>query len=460
MDQSFIKILATHESGNPTLQLLLELDITSKTKKEDGQKSILSTLLPDDISEEKSESSIFINGLMYDPVGSRLLETIVTFVPGKTFKQIYRAHFKDRIAGLARNEIASYVVSKVLARLSREDLEEAVTAILPQITGLIERNRTVIVKILIERCHARGAPTAQLTEAISAAYGSDPSDLILKLACISDLPALTATVLPPPAKQEEEGTVVLPPQIPKPAPAQLHGSLLSQSMLAIPGAPTDLIQASILAQSPATLHTLSLFTPTSHILQAALLPTPSNLTFRRKLIATLLTPSTPAPEPILSLANSNIGTHILDSLLLSAPTLFMFVERIGSTLLADENNLRNSFTGRIVWRNWSMDLYKRRPSEWVSVLKTTTAAPVPVTAATPTTSEPKAEFSTAPISAAEARKTKLARKKMKTQPQTVSKPADEGKSAIQLARERFAEKKAMQERMKNSKGTGANGIAA
>ena len=49
---------------------------------------------------------------------------------------------------------------------------------------------------------------------------------------------------------------------------------------------------------------------------------------------------------------------------------------------------------------------------------------------------------------------------MKAQPQTASKPADEGKSAIQLARERFAEKKAMQERMKNSKGTGANGIAA
>ena len=460
MDQSFIKILATHESGNPTLQLLLELDITSKTKKEEGQKSILTTLLPDDISDEKSESSIFINGLMYDAVGSRLLETIVTFVPGKTFKQIYRAHFKDRIAGLARNEIASYVVAKVLSRLSREDLEEAVTAILPQILGLIERNRTVIVKILIERCHARGAPTTQLTDAISTAFGSEPNELILKMACVSDLPALTATVLPPPSKQEEDGTTAPLPQIPRPAPAQLHGSLLAQSMLAIPGPPSALIQTSLLAQNPATLHTLSLFTPTSHILQAALLPTPNNLTCRRKLIATLLTPSLPAPEPILALANSNIGTHILDSLLLSAPTLFMFAERIGAALLSAETTLRNSFTGRIVWRNWSMDLYKRRPSEWVSTLKTPATPSAPVTSETPSTMEPKAEFSTAPISAAEARKTKLARKKMKAQPQTVSKPADEGKSAIQLARERFAEKKAMQERMKSSKGTGANGIAA
>merc|ERR1719262_1230232 len=63
--------------------------------------TIISALLPDDITAEKSESQTFINGILYDAIGSRLLETICTFAPGKLFKQIYRTIFKDRIAAVA-----------------------------------------------------------------------------------------------------------------------------------------------------------------------------------------------------------------------------------------------------------------------------------------------------------------------------------------------------------------------
>ena len=67
-------------------------------------------MLPDPIETEGSKSAIFLNGLVYEAIGSRLLETLVTYAPGKLFKQIYRAIFKDRIGSLARNEIASYIV--------------------------------------------------------------------------------------------------------------------------------------------------------------------------------------------------------------------------------------------------------------------------------------------------------------------------------------------------------------
>ncbi|KAH8592295.1 armadillo-type protein [Bisporella sp. PMI_857] len=479
MDESFIKILATHESGNPTLQLLLELDLASKTKKAEGQKSIISVLLPDDITNENSQSAILINGLMYDPVGSRLLEAIVTFVPGKTFKQIYRTIFKDRIASLARNEIASYVAIKVLTRLSKEDLEECVTAMLPHISGLIERKRTIPIKTLIERCHARSIDTNPLTEAIGTAYGSDPSTLLLNMACIIDLPALTTTVLPRTTTDDNQA-----PPNPTTSPEQLHGSLLAQSLLHIPGPPSVLMHNAILALPSSTLHTLALYTPTAHILQAALHPLLTPLPSRRKLISAILCPSESVPSPVITLSSSNVGTHILDSLLLNAPSLFLFAERISASLLGHEEQLRNSWTGRIVWRNWSCDLLKRRRSEWVSWAKSLQPTPPPPLsiAATQPGNAPigmlskeeveiakggRKEFSTAPITPAEARKAKKEKKKLKSAQQVqqekraeVTTPATNGKTALQLARERFAEEKKRKERMKASKGTGANGIMA
>jgi nucleolar protein 9 len=388
MDTSFIRVLATHPTGNPSLQLLLELELTNPNSKKgsnSSEKTIISALLPDDIASEGSESTVFINGILYDPIGSRLLETICTHAPGKLFKQIYRVVFKERIASLARNEISSYVVVKVLNRLSKEDLEEAVESILPQINGLISRCRTTVVKTLLERCHARGADTSELTKAVASSYDSDPKTVILKMACIDDINYLSSQLLPNPPvvdlPSEPEAEPQPPKPVPKSTPQQLHGSLLAQSMLAIPGSACTLIQDGLLNLPPKALLTLALWTTTSHIMQASLVPISnsfsssppqsSNLTFRRKLLNSLLS----ADDAVSLLAQSSVGTHILDSILLSAPTLLSIIERIALILSTLESELRESFTGRIVWRNWSMDLFGRKRGEWVKKVQGNSSSP-------------------------------------------------------------------------------------
>ncbi|KAM3081254.1 Nucleolar protein 9 [Clarireedia jacksonii] len=382
MDRSFIQVLVAHPTGNPCLQLLLELELTNPSTKKGNnsdQKTIISTLLPDDITAEGSQSAVFVNGNVYDQIGSRLLETLVTHCPGKLFKQIYRAVFKDRIASLARNEISSYVVIRVLNRLSKEDLEEALGNILPQVEGLVSRNRTAIIKTLLERCKVRGASTEALTNSIFAAYGSDRSTLVLKMADIS-LDTLTAATAPPPSSDNSDAPTPVVIQ-PKPTPSQIHGSLLAQAMLKIPGPPAQLIQNSLLTLPTSTILSLCLYSTTTHIIQTSLLPsplnTPSNLLFRRKLINTIIsspTASTPSTQPpIITLSLSSAGTHILDSILhttttptsTSSASLFSLCERIAMSLVPYESVLRDSWTGRIVWRNWSMDLFKRRRAEWV-----------------------------------------------------------------------------------------------
>ena len=445
MDESFIKVLATHPTGNPTLQLLLELELSTKSSTPQ-RKTLISTLLPDDLAIPNSQSQVFINGLIYDPIGSRLLETLVTYTPGKLFKSIYRSTFKDRIPNLARNEIAAYVVIKVLNRLSKEDLLECLEQITPHISGLIDRQRTVVVKTLLERCHVRGIDTNGLTQMISTAYGSDPENRLLKMACIDKMDVLTAALFPP----SEPDTEKTAPQIPKPTPTQMHGSYLAQCMLKIPGPPQDLIQESLLALPSETLQILALWTPTSHILQAALLPSSStpNQTFRRKLINTFTTTTPHFPSPLLALASSTSGTHILDSLLNSSGTLLSLIERLATTLCTHENELRESFTGRIVWRNWSLDLFKRRRGEWVKKIQS--GAPENVGAGGDKSKTFKAGVKGG----------KLGRGATKNTHKTTGAAR---KTAIEMARERFAESKrakeiGTEERTVDSKGNGRKGI--
>ncbi|KAH9213662.1 armadillo-type protein [Leptodontidium sp. 2 PMI_412] len=467
MDTTFIHILATHPTGNPTLQLLLELELTNPNSKKvvnASKKTIISALLPDDITAEKSESQTFINGILYDAIGSRLLETIVTFAPGKLFKQIYRTIFKDRIAAVARNEISSYVAIKVFNRLSKEDLEEAVEAIIPQIEGLVQRNRTVILKTLLERCHARGADTKGLVDAIAASYDPKTSNVLLKMSCIDDIANLITSTQQTPESESA------PAQQTKPSASQLHGSLLAQSMLSIPGPPAQLIQDSLLSLPPQILLALSIYTTTSHIIQSALLPTVSNtIPFRRKLInALLFPPSSDESPPVLTLALSPTGSHVLDALLSStaSPTsltsntasvpLFSLTERIASILLSHESQLRDSWTGRIVLRNWSLDLFKRRRGDWVKKIKEASLEKMRALPSTTLTStefqingdenengndeDGNGETKQPKVSAPGMGKKNRKDRKMA---KNAAKAAAQGpqKSAIQLAREKFAKGK-------------------
>lgn len=480
MDTSFIRILATHPVGNPTLQLLLEIELTNPNNKKGTnatEKTIISALLPDDMITEGSESAVFINGILYDAIGSRLLETICTFAPGKLFKTIYRTTFKPRIAALARNEISSYPTIRVLARLSKEDLEEAIEQIIPQIEDLVKRNRTVVIKTLFERCHARGADIAALTAALNGAYGLDPESLVLKMACIDDVAFLIAsTTFSTSSTTETEANKKPPPKL-TPTPAQTHGSVLAQTLLSIPGAPASLVQYSLLALPHETLLALALYTTTTHILQSALAPTPSNtVPFRRKLINALLFPTSPTSadtdSPILTLSLNPSGSHILDALLTSTTTsatstgsspLFQLTERIALSLIANEFTIRESFTGRIVWRNWSLDLFKRERGKWVNKLKS--AAPLASSIAYPTANK-DVDDEDSKHTPAHPRKRNRPDKKERdvmavatsNAPASSQKPAaGGGKSAIQLAREKFAATKVLKAQGGGKgRGTGAN----
>ncbi|KAE8382601.1 hypothetical protein BDV26DRAFT_277957 [Aspergillus bertholletiae] len=357
LDDTYLRALATHPVGNPVLQVLVSLELShfGKSSAKDPN-SITRRLIPDENFEEGSETTSFVRGLLYDPVGSRLLETIVRCMPGKAFKGLYKNFIRDQITSLARNITAGYVVLRVLERLGKDDLKEAMERIVPQVPSLLERSRMVVPKVLIERCLVRGVDTAPLARALEEAYDKDPArrlEQILRLESTAQ-------------EETEESEQKL--RAPNVASSQsstgekLHGSLLAQTMLTAPGPISGLIYSSLLAQSSESLVKIAKDPTASRVLQQALTVSTSTPQFRRQLAPRFT-------SHLHELALDSSGSHVVDTLWPATKDIFFIKERMAQELTQHEMELRDSFVGRAVWRNWAMDLYKRRRGEWAAKAK-------------------------------------------------------------------------------------------
>ena len=352
LNTTYLQALATHPTGNPVLQLLLELEFSRSGKsKAHYDSSIFRKLVPDGPLLEGTNSASFIKGLLYDPVGSRLLETIVQYAPGKQFKVLYKAMFHESLRNLVKNDLASYVVIRILERLSHDDLQHAVAQICPQIPLLIERSRTSIIKILIERCHVRQVDTQPITDAIKAGCnGSDPKEFFSMLKIGNGGTEGMSQARKSRIEAQDSG--------------RLHASLMVQAMVNAPGPLRDLVMCNILSMNDLSLLAMAQDRAATHVLQGALSCDGQTKPVRRKLVQHFI-------GHVEELALDPIASHVVDALWQATEDLFFIRETIAEELQRSETALRDSFSGRAVWRNWRMDLFKRRRVDWIAEAKGT-----------------------------------------------------------------------------------------
>lgn len=366
LDDTYLRMLATHPLGNPVLQVLLALELTvmGKSRGKDSN-SLIRKFVPDEEDlQEGSASREFLVHLLYDPVGSRLLETIIRHAPGKMFKGLFRGLFRDQVGSFARNEIAAYVIVRVLERVSKEDLESVMEAILKEIPALVERSRLVVIRVMIERGLVRGANLDPLANALESAYGEDPKLRLEKMLYIET--DENDTKESERRNDEKKGPVGFHSDIKSPQQKQaekVHGSLLAQVILTVPGSLSSMIQQSLLSIDP-TAHLIPLATQatTSHVLQRALTAPTSTTAFRRQFTNRFT-------GHVANLAVDTSGSHVVDTLWTATRDLIFMKQRFADELVRSEHILRDSFVGRAVWRNWSLDLYKRRRGQWMAIAK-------------------------------------------------------------------------------------------
>ena len=362
MDSTALRVLATHPTGNPVLQLLLELDISLDAKAEGDSKdmALLWRLLPGapgSLKEPSSPAHEFVNSMLYDSIGSRLLETLLTHCPGKVFKALWRFNLGDRIQSLVRNDIACYPAIRMLNRVGKEELVASVHKILPEVPKLVSLSRYNVLKALFERCQVREAKEEinSLMNALVKAINPDKKKLVPKL-CI-------------PPEEEKEAKKGQESMLKSQSVILSHGCHLTTTLLSIPGAPASAIQTSLQALPPDLLLYLATSSaPSAHVLMGAFASPAQNKVFHKAVVAALV-PKT------MELALSPSGSQVLNAIVtipsraegISLP--FHLKEQILTRLSEHEQELRDSFEGRRVWRAWKGDLWKTRRTEWIEWAK-------------------------------------------------------------------------------------------
>ncbi|RDA85228.1 hypothetical protein CP532_3276 [Ophiocordyceps camponoti-leonardi (nom. inval.)] len=369
LDASGLALLARHPIGNPTLQLLLTLDMVrdkSEAKSDDARPSLLHRLLPGapaSLADASAEASQLVAGMMYDQIGSRLVETLVTHCPGKVFKPLNHNIFLPRIEAFVRNDISSYPAIKVLARLGKDDLVEAVNKIAPTVPQLVARSRFNVLKTLFERCAVRGASseTKKLMKGLREGCGSEPADLVVTL-CRMGAGDDDKTKSEAADKADHNEYAI-----------QSHGAQLLSALLAIPG-PAKGVHEALSAVGTETLLRLAKTSMLTVTLLTDALSTPSaNSVFQKTLVGAMT-------NHVSDLASSQFGHNLIKAIIgvpckgkdLSVPLHMKEVMMQG--LGACESLLRESWMGRSVWRSWRGDLWKRRPGSWKAWAREVTSA--------------------------------------------------------------------------------------
>ncbi|KAL7960662.1 armadillo-type protein [Trichoderma compactum] len=391
MDATGIQVLAKHPIGNPILQLILELDLTlnkgepkgEDAKADDASPSLLQLLLPDaprSLSDGSSAASEFVNGMIYDQIGSRLIETLVAHAPGKIFKALNQNIFLPRIQGYVRNDISCYPAIKVLQRLGKDDLAKAVDQIAPTIPQLVSKARYNVLSTLFERCAARNIndEIKKLMKGLKEGCGSQPADLVMALCSFSA------------SEEEEKKKKKDVAHVTKNEYAvQSHGANLLTTLLSISG-PSKGVQESILAlPSDLVLRLANTSLPTVTVLTTAVNTPSTNSIFQKSLINTLM-------PHIPDLATSQYGHNLINAIAeipskgkdWSIPQHMK--DRIMAALGAHESQLRESWMGRSVWRTWKGDVWKTRRFDWKSWMKELDETKAPAAAAPKNKGEAKA----------------------------------------------------------------------
>lgn len=350
MDTTSLRALASHPVANPLLQLVLDLEFrqSGKSNAKDTT-SLFRKMLPDNPPEEGTESASFFSGILYDPIGSRLSEVLVTNSPGKTFKVLYQTLFRKRLPSLAKNETASYVLVKALERLNREDLREAVTELCPQIQLLVDRSRTSVIKCLVGRCQVRGVDSHPLAVALEEAYGQNPQGKLKRMLRLDPV-------------ESENLSDERRKQIDHQDATKAHASLLAQSMLEVPGPLRELITEGILVMENPDLLLMAKDRSATHVLQKSLTCSGDTAKYRRMIMPRLITLT-------LDLVTDPVGSHVVDAYWQGSKGLSFLREKVPERLLQHETSLRDSVPGLAVWRNWKMDMYKTRLTDWMREAK-------------------------------------------------------------------------------------------
>ncbi|OLY79755.1 Nucleolar protein 9 [Smittium mucronatum] len=377
-DPDFLLNCAYDKVGNPALQIIIELLADLKMSEIPGAilDQILLGLVSQGTSFESSNElsstagkldikirqSNNIASLISDPIGSRLLETIISASSPELLQKIYISSLRGNLYKLSLDPCANYVIQTYLKKLnSGPQLLLVLDEILPKIDDLIKKNRSAILSALISACASCNEGYAPCFQKVLKAFSGNTKESNKQLVVNLAYNHLYSPSMPP-----QNGNTVDPKnsdyQISN-AKISPQGTVLIQNLLTFPyDSIKELVKSFSYLDAKQDLILWSKDASGSRIIESFLKSSFDSVPIKhkRKMLVKLT-------SFYSELALDRFGSHIVDCCWNVAD--LKFKQTIAEELSKDSNVVKNSFFGKFVWKNCNIDLFMSKNDSWKSIQK-------------------------------------------------------------------------------------------
>lgn len=339
MDAKSAREYAIHKVASPVLQLLIQIEGIV-----DKDRSIwhLIFLKEDEPKDPKEES--FVEYLLSDSVGSHFLQNCVKFERVKYIERLYRLYMKDRVLKLAkRDTTGSYVIQELLTKLKPKEVNEILDQLIPEMSVLMNTNLEIGESLITASQLNKNYKKDVIIQELIKKYKPNNESKILETILNLENSTLGNTKDDWPTAEER------------------RKSLFLEQLIDYDEEFLNLTVDNLLELSTERLIQMCCHGVFSHVIESILKPE-LDIIKRRRILNQFM-------GSISDLACNAYGSHIVDKFWDFTIKLNNYKERIANELLSNKDKVKESIYGRLVWKNWSMELFVRKRHDWTFNIK-------------------------------------------------------------------------------------------
>lgn len=341
-----LRELSIDAIASPVIQLLIQLEGIV-----DKDRTIWSLIFNGDNenSDEKQreKEGSYVEYLLSDNIGSHFLQNAISNQKVKSVERIYSAYMQERIVKLAKRETTGvYVVEAMMEKLKGKQQTQILDDLVPVLNELMVNNIDIGGKVV--ECSIRNENykkdeiICKLIEFFNkGAENESIFENVLKLSSST----LHSTKDDWPTSEERRRSLFLEKLI----------EFDQEKIL-------KLAVDNLLDFDDETLLKFCKHGVFSHIVESILKMRESlSLVERKNILNKLLGQGS---KNLVDLACNSTGSHIVDKFWMFTFKLNMYKERIARALFDNKDSIKSTIYGRMVWKNWNMELYCRKFNDW------------------------------------------------------------------------------------------------
>eukprot|EP01134_Creolimax_fragrantissima_P003110 CFRG3110T1 len=336
---------ACHTTASGVIQVLLV--VLSASRPKECETVILRLLGVDDNLADVATLDLDVDRvtrfLIHDTIGSHVMERILIAADPQLQFKLYQSLFRGRIEALSKHPVANYVVQNMM----KSNTDAIVTSlILTEISECLESiiaSGSVGVVVRLVECVGKTDDTKlHKTVSSNVLKAFHMNDTLQQKQCVPCIMTLTT-----------HDAYFVEGKDNSDLPLQLNGVLLVQALLSLK-TPYNDIPASSLLSLPAEKVLSLCMQPLGKVIET-FMGCSIEVAKKRKFMKI-------AKGSYAKLAMDKFGSRAVDACWAVAD--IKLKESLAAEMIQSENEMKNDFYGRVIWRNCRLDHFKRKKEAW------------------------------------------------------------------------------------------------